>query len=70
LRKIRNRIHIQNTKRYKPVNEVSVFTEAVKKSSEKCLEKVVKTISQNHPRPESVGDYVGDLVFPWDEYLV
>ncbi len=69
LRKIRNRIHIQNTKRYKPLNEYSVFTEAAKISAEKCLEKVVKTISTNHPRPENLQGFVGELNFPWDEYF-
>lgn len=69
LRKIRNRIHIQNTRRYRPADEDMIFTETTKISAEKCLEKVAKTISVNHPRPGNLQDYVGDLHFPWREHL-
>lgn len=70
LRKVRNRIHIQNTKHYKPADENLIFTEDIKTSTERCLEKVVKTMASSHPRPVNLQGYVGGLVFPWDEHFI
>lgn len=69
LRVVRNRIHIQNAKFLEPRDDSAVFTLAAKRSAERCLERVVKTVSQNHARPSYLADYVGDLVFPWDEHF-
>ena len=69
LRKIRNRIHIQNNKFLKPRDERTIFDEKVKVLAEKCTEKVVKTISEKHPRPKNLKDYVSDMYFPWNEYF-
>ncbi len=69
LRKIRNRVHIQNVKGYKPVDEVNVFTEDAKIKAEKCLEKVTKVMSEKYYRGGELGRYVQDLEFPWDEHF-
>lgn len=67
LRKIRNRIHIQNTKKHLPLDEYDVFTEQVKELSEKVLEKVMKTMNKKYSRGSS--QYVQEFKLPWDEYF-
>ena len=68
LRKIRNRIHIQNTKGYMPKNESEVFTESVMVLSEKLLEKTLKAMSEKHFR-NGVGNYVGEFTLPWKPHF-
>jgi hypothetical protein len=68
LRKIRNRIHIQNEKKSDPVDENKLFTERVKIASEKCTELVLKTMSRKYYRDESLHN-VEDLLLPWNEYF-
>ena len=67
LRIIRNRIHIQNKWGSKPENEYDVFTSGNKDLAELCLEVVVKTMHRDHPRPDQLKDYVGNLTFPFTE---
>jgi hypothetical protein len=69
LRRLRNRVHIQNIERDLEEDEGSVFTEARKIISEKTLEKVMKTMSSKYPRPASVADFVNDFELPWNEHL-
>lgn len=69
LRKIRNRIHIQNTKGYDPADEYKLFTNESKILAELCLEVVVKTMNSKYPRPSEISGYVGKLDFPWNEHL-
>lgn len=69
LRVIRNRIHIQNKWGYEPANDYALFTDSNKILAELCLEVVVKTMHNNHPRPSEMSDYVGNLKFPWKERL-
>jgi hypothetical protein len=68
LRLIRNRVHIQNDKRYKPDHEYKLFTEQVKTAAEKCTELVLKTMSRKYYRDESLHN-VKDMVLPWNEYF-
>jgi hypothetical protein len=68
LRIIRNRIHIQNDKRAKPLHEYNLFTEQVKTAAEKCTELVLKTMSRKYYRDESLHN-VKDLICPWSEYF-
>lgn len=69
LRKIRNRVHIQNLHGNLPENESDLFDLTVLEKAEKCLEKVVKTMSTEYARPGSLANQVGDLKFPWDEHF-
>jgi hypothetical protein len=69
LRIVRNRVHIQNSKHYKPIDESEVFNEESKKWAEICTEIVVKTMSKKYWRPEYVSGFVADLKFPWSEHL-
>ncbi len=68
LRKKRNRIHIQNTKGYEPVDEVEVFTDMNKISSEKVLEKILDTLSQRYARDERLQS-VDDFILPWNRHF-
>lgn len=65
LREVRNRIHIQNDKDYQPANESAAFTEKMQLKAEECLEKVILTMKDRHPRPEELGNFVSDFCFPW-----
>ncbi len=71
LREARNRVHIQNAEKYKPVKETDLFDGKLLRSSEKCLEKVLKTISERHPRPENISNkgYMKELELPWSSHL-
>lgn len=67
---LRNRIHIQNIWRNEPFAERLAFTERRKISAERCLEKVVTTLSQKHPRPAHVRAYLTtNLHFPWAKHF-
>ncbi len=69
LRKLRNRIHIQNQWNELEPDEWNAFTPARKVMAEKAVEKVVKTLSLKHPRPQHVHGHVVDFVCPWSEHL-
>ncbi len=64
LRKKRNRIHIQNTKQEKPVDESEVFDSKVKILSEKVLEKIINTLVLKYPRRTEYHGYVSDFKLP------
>lgn len=69
LRKLRNRVHIQNEKGHFEPDESKAFSLARQREAEKTLEVLLKTISVNHPRPGDVAGHVSDFQVPWDEHL-
>ncbi len=69
LRKLRNRIHIQNDKNHFEPNESQAFSGDRQISAEQTLEKLIKTISTNHARPASATGHVNDFQLPWDEHF-
>ena len=69
LRKLRNRVHIQNIWGLKPLNENEAFTDKEKILAEKVLEVVMKTLSGKHIRTEYTAGYVDDFMLSWDEYF-
>lgn len=69
LRKLRNRIHIQNEKNHFEPNDSQAFSLARQETAEKTLEKLIKTISANHPRPPGAQGHVSDFQLPWDEHI-
>jgi hypothetical protein len=62
LRKLRNRIHIQNTKNYPPRNEFDAFTEDKKLLAEKAVEKTLRIMANKYARKL---DYVDNFNLPW-----
>jgi hypothetical protein len=68
LRKLRNRIHIQNTKRYSDSDESKAFSKEKVEQSELILEKVAKTLSTKYARRDSF-HHVDNFIFPWNEHL-
>lgn len=62
IRKLRNRIHIQNSKKYFEDDEVVAFSDDRKKIAETTLEKIMKFMSQQHARNL---EYVEDFILPW-----
>ncbi len=69
LRKLRNRVHIQNEKNHFEANDSQAFSAARQVAAEKALEKLIKTISANHPRPSHAIGHVADFDLPWGEHF-
>lgn len=69
LRKLRNRVHIQNDKKHFEPNDSQAFSRDRQISAERTLEKLIKEISTNHPRPASASGHVSDFQLPWDEHF-
>jgi len=68
LRKLRNRIHIQNTKGDFEPDEYQVFTERRKILAEKVLEIVLKTMAGRYSRG-TWAYFVDDFQLPWVEHF-
>lgn len=66
LRKIRNRIHIQNYNNYLPRDENRAFTPNNIFLAECALEVVMRTMNKKYPRPISVQGAVEDFSIPWE----
>ena len=68
LRRLRNRIHIQNTKNDFEPDEFSAFSEVRKKRAEKVCEKTLKTMAMKYARGAEY-KYVSDFKLPWKEHF-
>jgi hypothetical protein len=68
LRKLRNRIHIQNEKRHFEPDESDAFSKKRQDVAEQASEKLLKHVSANHPRPATTQGYVKDFELPWGEH--
>lgn len=69
LRKLRNRIHIQNSKKHFELDEEEAFNHNRQIKAEKALEKVLKIMSAKYSRNEALTDYVADFELPWNEHF-
>lgn len=65
LRKLRNRVHIQNEKDHFERDEVQAFNEDRLLMAERALEFIAKTLSNSHPRGESTRGFLRPFEFPW-----
>jgi len=63
----RNRIHIQNAKRLKPLRECEAFTYDIQLRSERTLEAVIRYMNANYNRNQD--DHVGGFTLPWDSHF-
>ncbi len=70
LRRLRNRIHIQNTKYDHPLDENRAFTMTQQRIAEEVLERVLKLSSEKYQRPSHAQGFVDDFELPWDERLL
>jgi len=74
LQAVRNRVHIQDFYRHKEIqgklskNDKNVFIEKYKRSSERCLEFLIKKMNEKYPRPEHT-HHVDDHALPWEEHF-
>jgi preprotein translocase subunit SecA len=66
LRKLRNRIHIQNTKNYPPRNEYDAFTSDKKLLAEKAVERTFRVMANKYARKL---DYVDSFSLPWEPHF-
>lgn len=69
LRKVRNRVHIQNAKAQLEPDDRNVFTEDRKILAEQILEQILKVMSAKYPRPASVSNFVHPFILPWEEHI-
>ena len=70
LRKLRNRIHIQNSKNQLETDEHIVFNIDRQGTAEEVLEKVLKTMSNKYSRDGDFNRYVNDFELPWNEHFI
>ena len=68
LRKLRNRIHIQNKKNHFERDDECAFNDARLRMSEECLEFTLRTL-ENHPRNANIGNHVEIFVLPFEQYF-
>jgi hypothetical protein len=66
LRKLRNRIHIQNKHKHFEPNEYDAFNEERKKQAEIAVEKTLQKLAEKFARKH---DYVGDFNLPWEAHV-
>jgi hypothetical protein len=69
LRRLRNRVHIQNTKDDFEPDDWNAFTEVRKEKAEKSLEKTLKIMAAKYPRPKHARGYVTDFELPWPAHF-
>jgi hypothetical protein len=69
LRKLRNRIHIQNKKGHFEANEIDAFRIERKIMAEKILEQIIKQMNKKYYRPKTVTGYVNNFQLPWEEHF-
>jgi len=62
LRKIRNRIHIQNRSAHNPIDEYQVWSDANLNLAGKTLERIYKVLCLSYPRPNK--EFISFSVFP------
>ena len=67
LAELRNRIHIQNVKRFKPSREYEAFAYAQQMLAEKTLEAVICRLATDYNRKQE--DHVRGFTLPWDSRL-
>jgi hypothetical protein len=68
LRKLRNRVHIQNEKDHFERNEATAYSAERLQVAERALELIAKTLADKHPRGPSTRGFVKDFEFPWEEH--
>lgn len=69
LRKLRNRIHIQNPKNHFESDEKNAFTYDRKIIAEKVLEKVLKQMLRKYIRKKDATGHVADYELPWEKHF-
>ncbi len=69
LRKLRNRIHIQNSKNHFEPDEKNAFNYDRQIMAEKVLEKVLKVMLAKYSRRQGLIGYVDDFELPWQEHF-
>lgn len=67
LRKIRNRVHIQNKKNHFEPDDNVAFSAARLTLSEQALELVMRTMARKYPRPQH--NFVQDFELPWNAHF-
>ncbi|WP_316206849.1 MULTISPECIES: hypothetical protein [unclassified Bradyrhizobium] len=65
LRRLRNRIHIQNTKKDFEADEINAFNAARKTLAEEAVEKTLKTMAEKYARETN---FVEDFMLPWEPH--
>lgn len=69
LRKLRNRIHIQNSKNHFEPDERNAFNYTRQIMAEKVVERVLKVVLQKYSRGQDLRGHVDDFELPWQEHF-
>src|SRR5262249_40115729 len=69
LRRLRNRVHIQNTKGHFAPDDAAAFNVSKKEKAEQALEKTLKILAAKSPRPPHAQGHVADFKLPWDAHF-
>jgi hypothetical protein len=67
LRKLRNRIHIQNTKNHFEPDDRVAFNSVRQTAAERTLEILMKTMERDYTRVGIAG-FVDDFILPWSDH--
>ncbi|WP_170787708.1 hypothetical protein [Ruegeria lacuscaerulensis] len=67
LAELRNRIHIQNVKHFKPLREHEAFSKVQQQMAERTLETLIARMNEHYNRKQA--DHVGGFMLPWNSYL-
>ena len=68
LRKLRNRIHIQNSKNHFEPDDSVAFSRARQITAERTLESLMKIMERDYARV-NVGDHVAEFILPWNAHI-
>jgi len=68
LRKARNRVHIQNLKKYLPKDEASLFNSILQRKAERLLERTLRVMEIRYSRGPQFA-YVGNFELPWEPHF-
>jgi hypothetical protein len=69
LRRLRNRVHIQNIKGDFAPDDYNAFNDFRKRQAERGLELTMKTMAAKYPRPEHVHGHVANFNLPWPPHF-
>lgn len=69
LRKLRNRIHIQNEKNHFEPDDARAFSLVRQRDAEQVVERLAKFCAANFIRNGPAGGCVEDFQFPWSEHF-
>jgi len=69
LRKVRNRMHIQNAHYQPPLDESALFNQTALVNAEICFEIVILRMMELYPRSTTSGETFSNFPVPWQKHI-